>query len=113
MTNMDSINKIKSKYAEKIASRNNYYDETILPWLEAYLEKTKDVKSYNTQPAIKKNKIAAIVVKKSDIKHIGDSLLSVVTINGDRIPDTPINCYPRNQIEEFADYIKEQLSKTL
>lgn len=113
MTNMDSINKIKSKYAEKIASRNNYYDETILPWLEAYLEKTKDVKSYNTPPSIKKNKIAAIVVKKSDIKHIGDSLLSVVTINGDRIPDTPINCYPRNQIEEFADYIKDQLSKTL
>ena len=64
---------------------------------------------YNTRGLEK----GSIVVKKSDIKHIGDSLLSVVTINGDRIPDTPINCYPRNQIEEFADYIKEQLFKTL
>lgn len=113
MTNMDSLSKVKSKYAEKLAARNSYYDETILPWLEMYLEKTKDVKSYNTPPAIKKNKIAAIVLRKSDIKHIGESLLTVVTTEGERIPDTPINCYPRNQIEEFAKYIKEQLAKTL
>lgn len=90
-----------------------YYSTVMLPILQDYWQTVEDTPYLDYPPAIPAGNIGAICfarihVKDKDIKP-GNSLISVLKKNGDRIPNTPLHHYPIIQIREFIKFIESKI----